>query len=78
MIDSKWAVVGSTNMDPRSFSLNDEVNFAMFDPAPAKRLEQDFENDLRQSREITYEEWKNRPVWERVHEWFGALLERQQ
>ena len=78
VIDSLWSVVGSTNMDSRSFSLNDEVNFAVADEAFAARLEQDFFNDVRNSREITYEQWRKRPMIERAHEWFGALLERQQ
>jgi cardiolipin synthase len=78
VIDGIWSVVGSTNMDSRSFGINDEVNLAALDPALAARLEQDFRTDLGQSRMITYEQWRNRPFWERVHEWFGALLERQQ
>jgi cardiolipin synthase len=54
------------------------MNIAMFDPAVAQRLEHDFQNDLAQSFEITYEEWKQRPWYEQVQEWFGALIERQQ
>jgi phosphatidylserine/phosphatidylglycerophosphate/cardiolipin synthase-like enzyme len=48
-------VVGSTNLDSRSFGLNDVVNVAMPDPAAARRLEQDFPNDLRQSRQSSDE-----------------------
>jgi cardiolipin synthase A/B len=65
-------------MDSRSFGLNDEVNVAMFDPVVAQHLEQDFQNDLAQSSEISYEQWKRRPWYERVQEWFGSLIERQQ
>ena len=78
LIDSQWAVVGSTNIDPRSFSLNDEVNLATPDPRVAQRLEQDFYNDLKQSREVNLQEWKNRKFTERIHELFGGLIERQQ
>ena len=78
IVDGMWGIVGSTNLDSRSFTLNDEVNLAVLDPAFAKRLEQDFFNDVSQSREITYEEWRNRPHSERAQEWFGALFERQQ
>jgi cardiolipin synthase len=78
IVDGLWGVVGSTNMDSRSFTLNDEVNLAVLDPAFAMRLEQDFFNDLSQSREVTYDEWRNRPHSERAQEWFGALFERQQ
>jgi cardiolipin synthase len=78
LIDSRWAVVGTTNLDPRSFTLNDEVNLATPDPRIAIRLEQDFFEDLKHSRRVSYEEWKDRGVAERVHELFGGLIERQQ
>jgi cardiolipin synthase len=78
VIDSMWSVLGSTNMDSRSFVLNDEVNIATLNPAIAKRVEQDFFHDLSQAREITYEEWKRRPQIERANELFGWILERQQ
>jgi cardiolipin synthase len=78
VVDGIWGIVGSTNFDSRSFGINDEVNLAVLDHAFAKRLERDFFNDLAQSREITLEEWKNRPHIERAHEWFGAILQRQQ
>jgi cardiolipin synthase len=78
VIDRVWTVVGSTNFDPRSFALNDEVNLAVYDPELAERIEADFSRDIRDSRRITLEEWRNRPVWEFIQEWFGALLERQQ
>src|SRR5262249_23271763 len=58
VVDSAWGVVGSTNLDSRSFGLNDEVNVAMPDPAVAQRLERDFEQDLKKSRLISYDEWK--------------------
>jgi cardiolipin synthase len=78
IIDGTWAVVGSTNMDSRSFGLNDEVNLAIYDASVANRLDQDFSRDLSQSHQVSYQEWKNRSIFERFNEWFGALLQRQQ
>jgi cardiolipin synthase len=78
IIDGIWSIVGSTNFDSRSFGINDEVNLAVLDPALAERLSRDFWNDVKQSKEITFEKWKHRPHIERAEEWFGALLERQQ
>jgi cardiolipin synthase len=75
--DDVWSVVGSTNFDHRSFELNDEVNMAVCDAAVATRLRQDFENDLRQSREITYDEWRKQRKY-RVYEWLGALIAKQE
>ncbi len=78
MIDDLWAVVGSTNFDNRSFGLNDEVNLAARDPVLTARLEEDFARDLAESREVTYDEWRRRSIFERLHELLGMLLERQQ
>ena len=78
VIDGLWSVVGSTNMDSRSFGLNDEVNLAIMDAGVAARLLEDFTRDLGQSRSISYEEWRQRPILERFEESFGWLIERQQ
>jgi cardiolipin synthase A/B len=78
IIDGVWAIVGSTNFDSRSFSINDEVNLAVLDPVLAARLTQDFQKDVSDSKEITFEQWKRRPHFERANEWFFSLLERQQ
>jgi cardiolipin synthase len=78
IIDGLWSVVGSTNFDNRSFGLNDEVNLAAFDDRLALRLEEDFARDMAHSRQVTYEQWKRRSIFERAHEWLGWILERQQ
>ncbi|HET9741863.1 MAG TPA: phospholipase D-like domain-containing protein [Terriglobales bacterium] len=78
IVDGLWSVVGSTNFDNRSFGINDEVNLAARSPELAARLTQDFENDLAQSRKVTYEEWKRRPIWERAFESVGWFFQRQQ
>ena len=78
IVDNLWSVVGSTNFDNRSFGLNDEVNLAARDSRLAARLAQDFATDLASSREVTYDEWRHRSIFERMHEWLGWILERQQ
>lgn len=78
LIDGLWGVVGSTNCDYRSFGLNDEVNLAARDPEFVERLEKDFVADVAHSREITYDEWRKRNIFERAPELFGWVLERQQ
>jgi cardiolipin synthase len=78
MVDGAWVVVGSTNFDHRSFGINDEISVAVLDPSLAAEVVRQFEADLRQSRQITYEGWRNRPVYERLFEWAGWLLKRQE
>jgi cardiolipin synthase len=78
VVDGIWSVVGSTNLDSRSFGINDEVNVAALDEGLAERLEADILADLKVSQRITYDEWRNRPLLERAHEWLGWLIERQE
>jgi hypothetical protein len=49
-----------------------------FDSKLAERLLEDFENDLAQSKQISYREWRHRSIFERMHEYMGWVLERQQ
>ena len=78
IVDDLWSVIGSTNLDNRSFEHNDEMNVAVRDPEIAARLTCDFEADLRNSREISFAEWQKRPVWEKLIGTLAWLLERQQ
>ena len=68
VIDSVWATVGSTNLDRRSFELNEELNLVVYGADIARRLERVFVDDLEQSREVTYEQWKNRGIRGRILE----------
>jgi cardiolipin synthase len=65
-VDEEVAVVGSSNMDMRSFSLNFEVSLMVRGRAFVDRLRA-VEDDYRaHSREITLEEWRARPVQSQV------------
>ncbi len=78
VVDELWTVVGSTNFDNRSFGLNDEVNLAVRDTSLAQRMESDFAHDLLESRRVTLDEWRHRPLTERAPELLGWIFERQQ
>lgn len=78
IVDGLWAVLGTTNIDNRSFEHNDEVNIALRDPAVARRLLDDYERDMLDSEEITLEAWRRRPLWEKIVGPFVWILERQQ
>jgi cardiolipin synthase A/B len=71
VVDGVWATVGSTNFDNRSFALNEELNMTVYDSGIARRLEEAFEQDLKYSRKITYEEWNSRGIGERIYEIFA-------
>jgi cardiolipin synthase len=78
IFDGAWSVVGSTNLDNRSFGINDEVNVAVLDPEIAGRLTRDFEQDAGESKKVTLQEWKKRPLSERLMEMVGWVFEREQ
>jgi len=78
MVDDLWAVIGTTNMDNRSFEHNDEVNVAFRDSRVNARLTCDFTRDLANSDEIELGEWRRRPVWEKLIGTCAWILERQQ
>lgn len=77
IVDDVWVSVGSTNFDSRSFRLNDEANLNIYDRAFAQRQIDLFEDDLKQSRRIPYEEWRNRPWAEKITEHALGLLRSQ-
>ena len=60
-IDDEVAVIGSSNMDMRSFSLNLEISVMIRSRMFVKAL-REVEDDYRaNSREVTLEEWMQRP-----------------
>jgi cardiolipin synthase len=78
IVDGVWTSVGSTNFDPRSFNLNDEANVNYYDADFARRQIDIFQEDLAQSRQVTFQEWKDRPLaekfWEHTASLFGSQL----
>lgn len=78
IVDGLWTSVGSTNFDPRSFSLNDEANVNYYERDFAQRQVEIFQDDLALSRQVTFQEWTQRPlvekIWEHAASLFGAQL----
>jgi cardiolipin synthase len=70
VVDGSWALVGTTNLDNRSFALNEEINLIVHDAAIGGQLEAAFQQDLKHSKRLTYEAWKERPWSEKVMELF--------
>jgi cardiolipin synthase len=74
VIDGVWSTVGSTNMEWWSFSTNDEVNAVILSREFAAEMEKMFAEDLAESDEIRWEEWKKRPLVVKIREWFSHLF----
>jgi cardiolipin synthase len=78
VIDDRWVCLGSTNIDHRSFGLNDEVNVVVRDDPLAAQLGELFENDRRHSEPIDFARWLRRPWGERILATLGRVTERHQ
>ena len=77
IVDNLIVSVGSTNFDSRSFRLNDEANLNVYDGTMATRQTAIFEDDLKRSRRVTFEEWTNRPFKEKAKDWMASVLSSQ-
>jgi cardiolipin synthase len=75
VVDDVWSTIGSTNLDPRSFLHNDEVNAVVLGYDFAREMKAMFENDVKESDAITAEAWRRRPLGDRAREWGARLWE---
>jgi cardiolipin synthase len=74
VIDGNWSTVGSTNMDMRSFLHNKEVNVVVVGDGFGKEMEAAFQDDLKDSDEVTAGRWAHRTAGQRCKEWLARLL----
>jgi cardiolipin synthase len=74
VVDGIWSMFGSANFDNRSLELNDELNIAVFSAELASRFQHDFENDLRVSKRLSLDEWRQRPLTDKVREHFWSYF----
>jgi cardiolipin synthase len=65
VVDDYVSVVGSSNLDFRSFYFNAECNVLIFDDAAGQGMVNAFMEDLEQAEEITLESWNRRPLMHR-------------
>ena len=70
IIDDELTIIGSANMDYRSFDLNFEVNAMVYSKSLAQKLTDAFNDDLLVSEQIVAKHWLARPkyihLWEKV------------
>jgi len=76
--DGHVSVVGSTNLDFRSFLFNAECNLVVLDARCAERVEEIFRHDLARSREVTTTSFSSRRALDRLADrtarWLSPLL----
>lgn len=74
IVDNVFSTVGTTNLDFRSLETNFEVNAFIYDEAFTAELENQFKTDLKNSRELKLEEWKQRKWHFKLRESLAHLV----
>jgi cardiolipin synthase len=77
VVDSLLVSVGSTNFDNRSFSLNDEANLNVLDADFARQQEAVFNDDWGRARQVTLQQWEQRPWTDKLSGELAALVGAQ-
>lgn len=72
-IDGVWSTIGSTNMDSRSFLLNDEINAVILGRGFAAQMDAMFADDLTKSDAIVLDTWRHRSWLSRSKEQMARL-----
>ena len=75
VIDGIFSSIGSINFDARSLHENAEDSLAFYDRDFGARMEAVFAADERDSREITYKDWKRRSLEQRLAEIVSSFFE---
>tara|TARA_R110000796_G_scaffold77585_1_gene173374 strand:- start:103441 stop:104898 length:1458 start_codon:yes stop_codon:yes gene_type:complete len=73
-VDNSISVVGSANMDHRSFDLNHEVNTYIYDPAIARQLNENFDADKADCILLNAQDWRERSIKQKLLESICRLL----
>ncbi|MGE0116127.1 MAG: cardiolipin synthase [Steroidobacteraceae bacterium] len=74
LIDNSLSVIGSANLDYRSFLHNNEITAVIISESLAERMQQIFLADSMKSREISLKDWRKRPFKDRIKESFSRLF----
>ncbi len=73
VVDDRWILLGSANLDPRSLRLNFEFNVEAYDAELARDLAGWLDGLLPSAREVRLEEMDGRPKWRRLRDGLAKL-----
>jgi cardiolipin synthase len=72
-VDAEIGMIGSINLDVRSFALNAESGLLVYSAEVTARLQTLQRGYIGDSIELTLEEWQRRPLWQRSVEGLARL-----
>jgi cardiolipin synthase len=73
-VDGQWSTVGTCNLDRLSLVGNYEINVAVYSAELARQMSALFAEDTAEKFELTMEQWKSRPWYNKVSERILAPL----
>lgn len=77
LVDDAVAVSGSANFNHRSMGKDDEIAIAVIHAPTFNALSADFDDDRARCHQVSFEQWKQRGLWQRCKEYGGRLLSPQ-
>jgi cardiolipin synthase A/B len=76
VVDGMWSYVGSMNFDNRSLSFNDESLLVALDRGVGAQMDSIFMDDIKSSEEMKLDEFRKRPLSNKILEWAAQKLRR--
>jgi len=73
-VDGRLAIIGSSNVDLRSFQLNEEASLLLYDKPSVAALEAIQRGYLEKSDEVTLDAWRERPKVQKLLENLARLV----
>lgn len=67
IVDETWSTFGSSNLDNRSFRINDEANLLVWSPDFTRELLDIVEQDMRVASRFTLDDWHQRSWYVRMY-----------
>ncbi len=73
-VDENLSIVGSANLDGRSFRMNFEINAVIYSKEICRSLKENFRNDIGYSVELSLAQWEQRAWWKELIDDIARLL----
>lgn len=73
-VDGRMCIIGSANMDARSFEHNFEILSVLYDRECAVTFEKRFKKDIELCRQVELESWKKRSIGQKIKESIFRLI----
>ena len=74
VVDGEWSILGSANMDIRSFRINHEISLDVLGRDFAERVESLYRRDVAGSVPIRLADWNRRPLGRKIRERVAGML----